>query len=26
MREWVEATKAILDSWQEGSKLDFRGS
>jgi probable F420-dependent oxidoreductase len=25
MREWVLATKAILDSWQEGTRLDFRG-
>jgi probable F420-dependent oxidoreductase len=25
MREWVEATKAILNTWQDGSKLDFRG-
>lgn len=25
MREWVLATKAILESWQEGSRLDFRG-
>src|SRR5271155_1399452 len=25
MREWVEAIKAILVSWQEGSRLDFRG-
>jgi probable F420-dependent oxidoreductase len=25
MREWVEATKAILDSWQNGTKLDFLG-
>ena len=25
MREWVEATRAILRSWQDGSRLDFRG-
>jgi probable F420-dependent oxidoreductase len=25
MREWVLATKAILQSWQDGSKLEFRG-
>ena len=25
MREWAQATKAILTSWQEGSRLDFRG-
>ncbi|MBL7495842.1 TIGR03617 family F420-dependent LLM class oxidoreductase [Frankia sp. CNm7] len=25
MREWVLATKAILDSWQNGTRLDFRG-
>jgi probable F420-dependent oxidoreductase len=25
MREWVLATKAILASWQDGTKLDFRG-
>ncbi len=25
MREWVVATKAILDSWQHGTRLDFRG-
>ena len=25
MREWVLATKAILTSWQDGSRLDFRG-
>ncbi|MGH9017818.1 MAG: TIGR03617 family F420-dependent LLM class oxidoreductase, partial [Acidimicrobiales bacterium] len=25
MREWVEAVKAILSSWQEGSRLAFRG-
>jgi probable F420-dependent oxidoreductase len=25
MREWVLATKAILDSWQAGSRVDFRG-
>jgi probable F420-dependent oxidoreductase len=25
MREWVEATKAILTSWQDGTRLDFRG-
>jgi probable F420-dependent oxidoreductase len=25
MREWVEATKAILNSWQDGTRLDFRG-
>lgn len=25
MREWVLATKAILRSWQEGVRLDFRG-
>jgi probable F420-dependent oxidoreductase len=25
MREWVLATKAILGSWQEGARLDFRG-
>jgi probable F420-dependent oxidoreductase len=25
MREWVLATKAILRSWQEGTRLDFRG-
>src|ERR1700722_108904 len=26
MREWVLATKAILDSWQEGGRVDFRGT
>jgi probable F420-dependent oxidoreductase len=26
MREWVLATKAILDSWQEGTRVDFRGA
>jgi probable F420-dependent oxidoreductase len=26
MREWVLATKAILDSWQEGGRVDFRGA
>jgi probable F420-dependent oxidoreductase len=25
MREWVLATKAILQSWQVGSRVDFRG-
>lgn len=25
MREWVLATKAILSSWQDGTRLDFRG-
>ncbi len=25
MREWVLATKAILEHWQHGTKLDFRG-
>jgi probable F420-dependent oxidoreductase len=25
MREWVLATKAILDAWQHGTKLEFRG-
>ena len=25
MREWVLATKAILQSWQDGAGLDFRG-
>ncbi|HEY8525685.1 MAG TPA: TIGR03617 family F420-dependent LLM class oxidoreductase [Acidimicrobiales bacterium] len=25
MREWVLATKAILRSWQDGTRLDFRG-
>ncbi|GAA3398378.1 TIGR03617 family F420-dependent LLM class oxidoreductase [Cryptosporangium minutisporangium] len=25
MREWVSATKAILNSWQDGTRLDFRG-
>jgi probable F420-dependent oxidoreductase len=25
MREWVLATKAILDAWQQGGRLDFRG-
>ncbi len=25
MRECVQATKAILDSWQDGSRVDFRG-
>jgi probable F420-dependent oxidoreductase len=25
MREWVLATKAILDHWQHGTKLEFRG-
>ena len=25
MREWVLATKAILDSWQDGTRVDFRG-
>lgn len=25
MREWAQATKAILTSWQEGNRLDFRG-
>jgi probable F420-dependent oxidoreductase len=25
MREWVQATKAILDSWQYGTRVDFRG-
>lgn len=25
MREWVLATKAILQSWQDGSRLEFRG-
>ena len=25
MREWVLATKAILESWQTGSRVDFQG-
>jgi probable F420-dependent oxidoreductase len=25
MREWVLATRAILDSWQNGTRVDFRG-
>jgi probable F420-dependent oxidoreductase len=25
MREWVEATKAILATWQDGSPLEFQG-
>jgi probable F420-dependent oxidoreductase len=25
MREWVEATRAILTSWQEKTRVDFRG-
>jgi probable F420-dependent oxidoreductase len=25
MREWVLATRAILESWQHGARLDFRG-
>lgn len=25
MREWVDATRAILTAWQEGTRLDFRG-
>jgi probable F420-dependent oxidoreductase len=25
MREWVLATKAILEHWQHGTKLEFRG-
>jgi probable F420-dependent oxidoreductase len=25
MREWVLATRAILDSWQDGTRVDFRG-
>ena len=25
MREWVVATKAILQSWQDGTRVDFRG-
>lgn len=25
MREWVLAIKAILESWQNGTRLDFRG-
>ncbi len=25
MREWVEATIAILDAWQQGARVDFRG-
>jgi probable F420-dependent oxidoreductase len=25
MREWVLATRAILESWQNATKLDFRG-
>jgi probable F420-dependent oxidoreductase len=25
MREWVEATRAILRSWQDGTPLEFRG-
>jgi probable F420-dependent oxidoreductase len=25
MREWVLAIKGILDSWQEGTRLEFRG-
>jgi probable F420-dependent oxidoreductase len=26
MREWVTATKAILQSWQDGTRVDFRGA
>jgi probable F420-dependent oxidoreductase len=26
MREWVLATKEILNSWQEGRRVDFRGN
>jgi probable F420-dependent oxidoreductase len=26
MREWVLATKAILRSWQDGTRVDFRGA
>jgi probable F420-dependent oxidoreductase len=26
MREWVLATKAILQSWQDGTRVDFRGA
>lgn len=25
MREWVRATRAVLNSWQDGTRLDFRG-
>jgi probable F420-dependent oxidoreductase len=25
MREWVLATRAILESWQQGTRVDFRG-
>lgn len=25
MREWVQATTAILDSWQDGTRVSFRG-
>ena len=25
MREWVLATRAILESWQDGTRVDFRG-
>jgi probable F420-dependent oxidoreductase len=25
MREWVLATRAILESWQSGTRVDFRG-
>src|SRR5437879_1638068 len=25
MREWVLATKAILQAWQDGTRVDFRG-
>jgi probable F420-dependent oxidoreductase len=25
MREWVLATRAILESWQNGTRVDFRG-
>ena len=25
MREFIEAMRAIWDSWQNGTKLDFRG-
>jgi probable F420-dependent oxidoreductase len=25
MREWVLATRSILESWQEGTRIDFKG-
>ena len=25
MREWVQATRAVLEHWQHGAELDFRG-